>query len=204
MNVIEIRFEVIHHLIIRWHKFGRDSNRRPCTCAKRRQSFLCIVLNGDFRFRPILSLLPNIWCFEKKKKKISVFDPSEHLIGEGHHTYTSLINLQLTKYLTEVFRSGLVVLEKQAIIWSLQRLLLCLGRREHLRLLVVVLRLCDGRRPDITINTRLGVRGGHELGEHAHSIIVRLKAPHRNLATITKSLMHGESMVRGLLCTRCT
>ena len=141
---------------------------------------------------------------KKKKKDFSFRSPKTLNWGEEHHTYTSLVNLQLTKYLAEVFRSGLVVLEKQAIVWSAQRLLLCLRRRENLRLLVVVLRLCDGRRPDITINTGLGVRGGHELGEHAHPIIVRLNAPHRNLATITEGLRHGESMVGGLLCTRWT
>lgn len=124
-------------------------------------------------------------------------------MGKGQHTYTSLVNLQFTKHLTEVFRSGLVVLEKQAIVWSPQRLLLCLGRREYLRLLVVMLRFCDWRRPDITINTRLAMRRRHELREHAHSIIVSLNAPHWHLSAISKGLRHGESMVRVLLRSRC-
>ena len=60
MYIIKVYLEVVHDLIIRWHKFRRNAYCGASSSAERWQPFVYFVLSRNFRFHSLSSLLPDI------------------------------------------------------------------------------------------------------------------------------------------------
>lgn len=59
--LIEVYLEVIHHVIVCGHQFGRNSNCRTRACTKGWKSLLDVILNRRIGLYAVCSLPPDIW-----------------------------------------------------------------------------------------------------------------------------------------------
>jgi hypothetical protein len=93
MNLIEVDFEIFHHILICRHELRWNSNRCTCASAEWRQPFFNVILNGGIRLDAIRSLPSDIGSWNRT---LAFSISLGFALRKQHHTDTRLINFQLS------------------------------------------------------------------------------------------------------------